>query len=74
MISVVVVTAAVIISAGAALLDYRTYSSPLRTLIILISGALLVGFILESDSITGEKGPIILLTDGTQESDGSQTL
>ena len=71
---VLFITAAIIISAGAALLDYRTYSSPLRSLIILISGALIVGYILQSDSIIEDKEPIILLTDGMPESDGKQVL
>ena len=63
------IAATIIITAGAAFLDYRAYSSLTRLALILASGALLIGFILEHDRTVDESGPIILITDGASDAD-----
>jgi len=69
MITTLLIVGTIAIATGAAVIDYRTYSSLFRSAIILVSGALLIGFVLESTDMDGDTGPVILLTDGVHESD-----
>lgn len=69
MMMLFLISAATVISFGAALLDYRTYGSLFRTGLILISGALIIGYILKSGQSANEGRPIIVLTDGVSDAD-----
>ena len=69
MITTLLIVGTVTVSAGAALIDYRTYGSLFRSAIILVSGSLLIGFLLQHTEMNRDNGPVILLTDGVYASD-----
>lgn len=69
MIPVLLIAVASVITIGAVLLDYRAYGSLFRAVLILVSGAMLILYILKSNQPTGENSTIILLTDGISKAD-----
>lgn len=69
MIPVLLIAVAGIITVGAIVLDFRSYGSLFRAGLILISGAMLILYILKSDQTTAENSTIILLTDGISNAD-----
>jgi hypothetical protein len=69
MILTILIATTSIISIGAAVLDYRTNRSFIRSLLVLLSGVMLIGFIITQNRSDNASGQVVLLTDGATESD-----